>query len=473
MGRRLGYRAPRGGAPRSDRHPEGVRGSRIDLPPHRDRGVRAGARGHAGATVPVSRAQARAAQPARGAALAADRLRRRSRGRGGGADHLHLQRPGQDLGQGGAPRPAGQRDRGQVELALRLPGPEHQPDRRRHRPDLAGGADRHRHPLQPDLAGCHPLVLDPVRALQARRVPAPVDIVRALVPRRRVPHRRPLRRVLRPQARADGVQRRGHVPGRLQPLGHPETRRAVLVSTATTTVPRARGGVLGLIASTDHKSVGMRIFLTGFFFFIAGGILALLIRAELYSPGQQLVNQDHFNEIFSMHGSTMIYLFVVPISLALGVYFVPLQVGAAEIALPRVALLGWWLLIGGGVTMWLGWFTQNGPGDAGWTAFDPLSDSTNSPGDGMYLWIIGVMLAAASALLLSAAILGTVMRRRAPGMTMLRLPVFTWSMLMTAVLMIVAAPSLLVAIRLLYWESVYCKVYDSSGGPVGYQNLFL
>ena len=95
------------------------------------------------------------------------------------------------------------------------------------------------------------------------------------------------------------------------------------MSTATTTLPRARGGVLGLIASTDHKSVAIRIFLTGFFFFVAGGILALLIRTELYSPGQQLVNQDHYNEIFSMHGSTMIYLFVVPISLALGVYFVP------------------------------------------------------------------------------------------------------------------------------------------------------
>jgi hypothetical protein len=126
-----------------------------------------------------------------------------------------------------------------------------------------------------------------------------------------------------------------------------------------------------------------------------------------------------------------------------------------------LALLGWWLLIGGGVTMWLGWFTQNGPADAGWTAYDPLSDSTNTPGDGMYLWIIGVMLAATSAALLSASILGTIMRRRAPGMTLLRMPVFTWSMLMTSILMIVAAPALLVAMGLLFYERVYGGVVNT------------
>ena len=135
---------------------------------------------------------------------------------------------------------------------------------------------------------------------------------------------------------------------------------------------------MATVAGTDHKRVALRVMATALLFFLAGGVLALLIRAELYSPGYQLVGQDRYNEIFSMHGSTMIYLFVVPLALAIGVYFVPLQVGAAEIALPRLALLGWWLLVGGGVTMWLGWFTQNGPGDTGWTAFDPLSDATTA-----------------------------------------------------------------------------------------------
>jgi cytochrome c oxidase subunit 1 len=244
------------------------------------------------------------------------------------------------------------------------------------------------------------------------------------------------------------------------------------MSGATVALRNRSRGVLGAFASTDHKSVAIRVLVTAFVFFIAGGILALLIRSELYSPGYQIVDQEHYNEIFTMHGSTMIYLFVVPVSLAIGVYFVPLQVGAAEIALPRVALLGWWLLIGGGVTMWLGWFTQNGPGDAGWTAYDPLSDSTHSPGDGMYLWIIGVLLAATSAFLLATAIFATVIRRRAPGMTLLRMPVFTWSMLTTSILMMVSSPALIVAMGLLFWERLYGGVFDTSGGPIAYQNLF-
>jgi cytochrome c oxidase subunit I len=239
------------------------------------------------------------------------------------------------------------------------------------------------------------------------------------------------------------------------------------------TIAAPRGGsLMATLASTDHKRVGLRVMATALLFFLGGGVLALLIRAELYSPGYQLVGQDRYNEIFSMHGSTMIYLFVVPLALAIGVYFVPLQVGAAEIALPRLALLGWWLLVGGGVTMWMGWFTQNGPGNTGWTAFDPLSDANHSPGDGMYLWIFGVMLATASGLLLAACVLGTVVRRRAPGMTMLRLPVFTWSMLVTCLLVIVGFPVLLVAMSLLFVEREFGGVFDGSGGPINYQNLF-
>jgi cytochrome c oxidase subunit I len=233
-----------------------------------------------------------------------------------------------------------------------------------------------------------------------------------------------------------------------------------------------RPRLLEWVAGTDHKRVALRVILTAFVFFLAGGVLALLIRGELYSPGYQIVGEDRYNEIFTMHGSTMIYLFVVPLSLALGVYFVPLQVGAPEISLPRLALLAWWLLIGGGVTMWLGWFTQNGPGAAGWTAFDPLSDATNTPGDGMYLWIFGVILATASGLLLATCVLVTIVRRRAPGMTMLRLPVFTWSMLATCILVIVGFPVLIAAMALLFVERQFGGVFDGPSGPINYQNLF-
>src|SRR5918992_5339872 len=187
-------------------------------------------------------------------------------------------------------------------------------------------------------------------------------------------------------------------------------------------------GALATLAGTDHKGVAVRVLLTALFFFLAAGVLALLLRSELATPGADVVGRETYNQLFTMHGSTMVYLFVVPVAMAMGTYLVPLQVGAAEIAMPRLALLGWWLLVGAGITMYLGFFTQSGAGSAGWTAFQPLSSSAETPGDGMYLWIFGVILAAVSSLLLAICVLGTVVRRRAPGMTMLRLPVFTWSM---------------------------------------------
>ncbi len=230
--------------------------------------------------------------------------------------------------------------------------------------------------------------------------------------------------------------------------------------------------LLAAVAGTDHKQVAVRTIATSFVFFLAGGVIALVMRSNLYSPGSELVSTASYNALFTMHGSTMIYLFMVPLALAIGVYMVPLQVGAPEIALPRMALLAWWLLIGAGITMYLGWFTKSGPGSAGWTAFDPLSNSQNTPGDGMYLWIFGVALATAAGLLMAICILATIVGRRAPGMTMLRMPVFTWSMLATVILVIVGFPVLLVAMGLLFVERQWGGVFDSSGGPIAYQHLF-
>ncbi|HEU0317886.1 MAG TPA: cbb3-type cytochrome c oxidase subunit I, partial [Solirubrobacteraceae bacterium] len=229
--------------------------------------------------------------------------------------------------------------------------------------------------------------------------------------------------------------------------------------------------LLAAVAGTDHKQVAVRTIATSFVFFLAGGVIALVMRSNLYSPGSELVSTASYNALFTMHGSTMIYLFMVPLALAIGVYMVPLQVGAPEIALPRMALLAWWLLIGAGITMYLGWFTKSGPGSAGWTAFDPLSNSANTPGDGMYLWIFGVGLATAAGLLMAICILATIVGRRAPGMTMLRMPVFTWSMLATVILVIVGFPVLLVAMGLLFVEREWGGVFDSSGGPIAYQHL--
>jgi len=241
---------------------------------------------------------------------------------------------------------------------------------------------------------------------------------------------------------------------------------------SATAVPRSTVDWVGLIGSTDHKRVARRTALVAFGFFLAGGVLALLIRTQLATPDSRLFGADAYDALFTMHGSTMIYLFVVPTAMALGVYFVPLQVGATEIAAPRVSLAGFWLYVSGGVTMWAGWLTVNGPGTAGWTAFDPLSDTPHSPGIGMDFWIFGVMLATLGCLLMALCVLSTIIARRAPGMTMLRLAPFTWTMLVTCLMVAVAFPVLVVTMGLLWVQREFGGVFSSSGGPIGYQNLF-
>ncbi len=236
--------------------------------------------------------------------------------------------------------------------------------------------------------------------------------------------------------------------------------------------PAPAPALLGVIGSTDHKRIAKRTLVVAFVFFLAGGVLALLMRAQLATPDSSLFGTDAYDALFTMHGSTMIYLFVVPAAIALGVYFVPLQVGAAEIAAPRVALVGFWLYVCGGLVMWMGWLTRNGPGRAGWTAFDPLSDSPHSPGIGMDFWIFGVMLATLGSLLLACCVLGTIVARRAPQMTMLRLAPFTWTMLATCLMVIVAFPVLIVALGLLWVQRQYGGVFSTPNGPIDYQNLF-
>jgi cytochrome c oxidase subunit I len=231
-------------------------------------------------------------------------------------------------------------------------------------------------------------------------------------------------------------------------------------------------GVSGALFATDHKSVAVRTFVTTFVFFLAGGVLALLIRTELIAPGMQVTSRQGYNEMFSMHGATMIYLFVTPVALSLGSYFVPLQVGAAEIAGPRVHLLGYWLFALGGLVTWLSWFPRNGAGAAGWTAEFPMSDSTNLPGTGMDLWIVGVSLATVGALLFAGCQLATIVGRRAPGMTLLRLPVFTWAMLATCLMTLASFPSLLGAMGGLLLERHGVTVFPGAGGAAAYQHLF-
>jgi cytochrome c oxidase subunit I len=242
------------------------------------------------------------------------------------------------------------------------------------------------------------------------------------------------------------------------------------VSAVAVSTPRRR--VVGWLAATDHKQTAAKMAVAGFGFFIASGILALLMRTELAHPGMQVVSTDTYNELFTMHGSGMIYLVLTPLALALGVYLVPLQIGAADIAVPRLTLFGFWTYVLGGLVMYGGFLTDQGAGRAGWFSYTPLSGGQATPGTGMDMWVIGVILATLGCLIIGGAILATIVGLRAPGMTMLRLPVFTWAMLATVLMVVIALPVLFVLMCLLLIDRHGGNIFDSGSANVTYQNLF-
>jgi cytochrome c oxidase subunit I len=227
-------------------------------------------------------------------------------------------------------------------------------------------------------------------------------------------------------------------------------------------------GVIGWAVAADHKSVAARIAAAAGVFMALGGAVSLVMRAELAHPGMQVTSRDTYNELFTTHGTTMVYLVMVPLALALGVYLVPLQIGAAELVAPRVNLFASWLLVLGGISIYGGFMTAHGAARNGWTEFLPLSGESFSPGPGTDMWVIGVALADAAAILLAATILLTILTRRAPGMTMLRLPVFTWTVLVTCLLTLFGFPALEAALGLIEAQRHFGADID----PVAYLHLF-
>jgi cytochrome c oxidase subunit I len=223
------------------------------------------------------------------------------------------------------------------------------------------------------------------------------------------------------------------------------------------------------VASTDHKDVGRRLVVAALGFFLVGGVLALVMRSELARPGLEVVSTNTYNELFTMHGSVMIYLFMTPIALGLGVALVPLQVGAPEIAGPRWALAALVLVLGGGAVMLSGFLTVDGPGQATWIGVDPLSRTASTPSAGMDFWVLGVALATLGEAILGACVLLTALRRRAPGMTLLRMPVFTWTMVATTLMVVFAFPVLVATMALLWVDRRFgTTILD----PLTYQHLF-
>jgi cytochrome c oxidase assembly factor CtaG len=226
--------------------------------------------------------------------------------------------------------------------------------------------------------------------------------------------------------------------------------------------------MIAALLSTDHKVVAIRAGIDSALFFVGAGVLALLIRSELAQAGLQVVSRAGYTQLFTMHGSTMIFLVVIPLALAACLYLVPLQIGTTRVCGQRWAFAGQWLIAFAGVVMWAGWLTREGAGRAGWTAYDPLARTPQTPGPGMDLWICGAIMATLGAILIAACVLATILRRRVPGMTMLRLPVFSWTALASCLLVVFAFPSLVVAFGLLLAERRGMEILD----PIAYQHLF-
>ena len=239
--------------------------------------------------------------------------------------------------------------------------------------------------------------------------------------------------------------------------------------------PKASGPVAWL-TTTDHKKIGILYCVTAFAFFLIGGALADTMRTELAEPGRQLLSNQAYNTLFTIHGTLMIFLFVAPFGSGLANYLIPLQIGAPDMAFPRLNALSYWFFVGGGLLVLLSSFASAGGGAAmGWTAYTPLSEARMSPGVGPDLWILGIALVAVATLLTGVNIITTVFLLRAPGMTMWRLPIFTWNMVVTALLGLVAFPPAVAAfVLLLIDRRLGGFAFNPLGGgdPVIYQHLF-
>src|ERR1039458_5269270 len=235
-------------------------------------------------------------------------------------------------------------------------------------------------------------------------------------------------------------------------------------------------GILKWMTSTDHKVIGLSYTVTSVIMLIIGGLFAEIIRAQLASPNGSIVSLAQYNELFTMHGSVMIYLFAGPFAFGgLANIIVPIQIGAPDMAFPRLNALSYWLYLMGSITMLMGFLVAGGAASFGWVAYAPLSSATSSPGIGGDVWIMALVLTGFSAIFTGVNLVATIFYLRAPGMTMFRMPIFTWNMLVTAILILIAFPVLTAALVMLFCDRPFgTHIYSVQGGgsPILWQNLF-
>ncbi|MFI7589499.1 cytochrome c oxidase subunit I [Spongisporangium articulatum] len=229
------------------------------------------------------------------------------------------------------------------------------------------------------------------------------------------------------------------------------------------------------LITTDHKVIGNLYFITSFAFFLAAGLMALVIRAELWEPGLQIVRDNEvYNQLFTMHGTIMLLMFATPLFAGFANAIMPLQIGSPDVAFPRLNMLSYWFYLFGSLIAVSGFLTPQGAASFGWFAYAPLSNSVYSPGVGGDLWVFGLALSGFGTILGAVNFITTIVCMRAPGMTMYRMPLFTWTVLITSVLVLMAFPPLASALLALGADRrLGAQVFEpENGGALLWQHLF-
>ena len=239
--------------------------------------------------------------------------------------------------------------------------------------------------------------------------------------------------------------------------------------------PTAQTGLVSWLTTVDHKKIGFLYGVFALFFFLVGGVEALLIRLQLMYPNGTVLTAQQYNTMFTMHGTTMIFLAIMPLSAAFFNFIMPLQIGARDVAFPRLNAFSLWTFVAGAVIINLGWFMHDGAPDGGWVGYAPLSSKTFAPDHSIDMWVMGLQLLGVASIAASLNFIVTIINLRAPGMTMMRLPVFTWMTLITAFLIVLSFPFITIALVELMMDRLFGTSFfevSNGGMPILWQHLF-
>ena len=250
---------------------------------------------------------------------------------------------------------------------------------------------------------------------------------------------------------------------------------AVRVTPAPAATIVSRGRYSSWLATVDHKRIGILYIVTSLLFFIIGGVLALLMRSQLAQPNEHVFTRDTYDQLFTMHGTTMIFLVVVPVFAGLGNFLIPLMIGARDMAFPRLNALSYWLYLLGGIVLFTSWFAAGGAPRAGWYSYPPLSEKLFEPGNGQDLWILAIHLTSLSSIIGAINFIVTIHNMRAPGMTWMRVPLFVWTIEVYSILILFALTVLAAGLTLLLLDrqvGTHFFLPQQGGSAVLYQHIF-